>query len=91
MINIHKINQSFVKIRHDANEIPEKRLWKAILCQAVEDTLITSQNKRKQSFKNRAIEWLSDDSEDLDFICEMADVKKLRMQQYIKVLRSSIH
>lgn len=84
MKNITKTNHNFVKIRQNTDNCPELTLWKAIICQAVEDALTTSENSRRRCFKKRAIEWLKEDSEDFDFVCEMAGVKKKALGKYLE-------
>lgn len=84
MKNVAKVNHKFVRIRQNIEDCPEKSLWRAIICQAIEDALITSNNSRRKCFKRRALKWLAEESEDLDFVCEMAGVKKKAMLEYLK-------
>ncbi len=78
-----EIGHNFVKMRLRKCNYAEQSLWRAVVCQIIEDALITSNNSRKQCFKRRAIEWLNLDNEDFSLICEMAGIKQKMLLDYL--------
>ncbi len=56
-------------LKEDHNE---KHLWKAVICQAIEDANSRSTQQRKKLAKRRAIKWLTEDSDDFRAVCDLA-------------------
>ena len=53
---------------------PEKKLFRAVLTQAIEDAMYDGLNKYKIIDKREAIHWLSSNSYDFKIICHYADI-----------------
>ena len=76
------IKQFCKRLKNKALWEDDKLLWRAVLCQALEDFIIRSKNVRKLCFKRRSVEWFENHPEDVKEICELAGVK----YSYIKKL-----
>ena len=55
-------------------------LWRSVLDQAMQDIAYTGRDKEYIKFREDAIEWLFNDEEDFELICDFAmlDAKKSR-------------
>lgn len=72
-INGHVNRENIPKVRHLLKEeYSEKSLWKAVICQAIEDATTKSAKERKLLAKHRAIKWLTEDNEDFKAVCDLA-------------------
>ena len=59
-------------------------LWRSVLDQAMQDIAYTGVNKEYIKFREDAIEWLFNDEEDFELICDFAmlDAKKSKEEFY---------
>jgi hypothetical protein len=75
MQNLCKITDrrsNAAKIRYLKEDVSEKHLWKAVICQAIEDATSRSSKKRFVCVKQRAIKWLTEDNDDFKAVCDLA-------------------
>ena len=54
---------------------PEIRIWRGVISMALEDVLITNQNRTESVLKGEAHDWFCNDSEDFRFVCNQADLE----------------
>ena len=54
---------------------PEIRIWRGVISMALEDVLITNQNRTESVLKGEAHDWFCNDSEDFKFVCNQADLE----------------
>ena len=71
-LNGHINRENIVKVRYLKEELNEKHLWKAVICQAIEDATTKSSKQRRQLTKRRAIKWITEDNEDFKAVCHLA-------------------
>lgn len=71
----------FRAIKEDSNE---QMLWRAVLCQAVEDANCKSHKIDKKSIGLKAKTWLMNDNEDFKIVCDMAGYDPARVRRHIK-------
>jgi hypothetical protein len=66
---------------------PEIRIWRAVISMALEDVMITNQNRTESVLKGEAHDWFCNNSEDFKFVCFQAemDPKYVRMK-YLEAL-----
>lgn len=66
---------------------PEIRIWRAVISMALEDVMITNQNRTESVLKGEAHDWFCNNSEDFNFVCFQAemDPKYVRMK-YLEAL-----
>jgi len=86
--NIEQLMKSFVKtLLNPSNKInKEKRLFCAIIIQAIEDASYKGLDKRHLKYKHEAIEWLTTMSEDFCYITEIAGYNPEYIKDKIKNL-----
>lgn len=53
---------------------PEIRIWRSVISMALEDVLISSQERIQSVFKGEAHDWFCNNSEDFKFVCFQADL-----------------
>lgn len=53
---------------------PEIRIWRSVISMALEDVLITSQERTQAVFKGEAHDWFCNNSDDFKFVCFQADL-----------------
>lgn len=71
-INSHINRKNIVKVRYLKEENCEKSLWKAVICQAIEDATTKSTQERRKLAQRRAIKWITEDNDDFKTVCELA-------------------
>jgi len=54
---------------------PEIRIWRGVISMALEDVLITNQNRTESVLKGEAHDWFCNDSDDFKFVCNQADLE----------------
>ena len=54
---------------------PEIRIWRGVISMALEDVLITNQNRTESVLKGDAHDWFCNDSEDFKFVCNQAELE----------------
>ena len=54
---------------------PEIRIWRGVISMALEDVLITNQNRTESVLKGDAHDWFCNDSEDFRFVCNQAELE----------------
>ena len=66
---------------------PEIRIWRAVISMALEDAMITNQNRTESVLKGEAHDWFCNNSEDFKLVCFQAemDPKYVRMK-YLEAL-----
>jgi hypothetical protein len=66
---------------------PEIRIWRAVISMALEDVMITNQNRTESVLKGEAHDWFCNNSEDFKLVCFQAemDPKYVRMK-YLEAL-----
>lgn len=83
----NRINKkSIVKIRYLKEEFSEKCLWKAVVCQAIDDATSNSKKRPKKYAKNIAIKWLIEDNDDFKAVCDLAGYNYKDVQKSVKKL-----
>ena len=65
-------SKSIVKIRYLVEDTDEKSLWKAVICQAIEDASSKSKKRRNIYAKQKAFKWIMEDNEDFKAVCDLA-------------------
>lgn len=70
---------------------PEIRIWRAVISLALEDVMITNQNRTESVLKGEAHDWFCNNSDDFKFVCFQAelDPKWVRMR-YLDALEKGI-
>jgi hypothetical protein len=53
---------------------PEIRIWRAVISMALEDVMITNQNRTESVLKGEAHDWFCNNSEDFKLVCFQADM-----------------
>jgi len=64
--------KDIVRIRYLKEEVNEKTLWKAVICQAIDDATSNSAKIMNLRAKQRALKWLTEDNEDFKAVCDLA-------------------
>ncbi len=82
-INGHINRKNINKVRYLEEEICEKSLWKAVLCQAIEDATTRSAKSRRLLAKRRAIKWIMEDNDDFKAVCDLAGYSHRVVKQNI--------
>lgn len=81
--------KDIVKLRYLAEEFDEKSLWKAVICQAVEDATSCSRQRKRLNTKRNAIKWLIEDNEDFKIVCHLAGYNSKILKRSFKELIKS--
>jgi hypothetical protein len=81
--NGHVNRGNLVKIRYLEEEFCEKSLWKAVICQAIEDATTKSAQKRRLLIKRRALKWIEEDEEDFKAVCDLAGYNHKKVKESI--------
>jgi len=70
---------------------PDTRIWRAVISLALEDVMITNQNRTESVLKGEAHDWFCSNSEDYNMVCFQAelDPKWVRMR-YLDALEKGI-
>lgn len=70
---------------------PEIRIWRAVISLALEDVMITNQNRTESVLKGEAHDWFCNNSDDFKFVCFQAelDPKWVRMR-YLDALEKGV-
>ncbi len=76
--------KDIVKIRYLKEEFDEKALWKAVLCQAIDDATTESRKSRRQFAKRKAIKWLTEENEDFKIVCYLAGYSPKIVKENVK-------
>lgn len=68
---------------------PEIRIWRGVISMALEDVLITNQNRTESVLKGEAHDWFCNDSDDFRFVCNQAELEpKYVRLRYLNALES---
>ena len=66
---------------------PERRLWKAVILNAISDALKKSEGKYTVMHKNSALSWLLYDEVNFNQVCELAGLHckttRVKLKQYL--------
>ena len=54
---------------------PEIRIWRGVISMALEDVLITNQNRTESVLKGEAHDWFCNNSDDFKFVCNQAELE----------------
>lgn len=81
--------KDIVKIRYLKEDFDEKALWKAVLCQAIDDATTESRKSRRQFAKRKAIKWLTEENEDFKIVCHLAGYSPKIVKQNVRELIAS--
>ena len=69
----------------------ETRLWRAVINTALEDVMITNQNRTEAVLKGAAHDWFVSDSEDLEYVCLNADLDpKYVRKRYLDAMEKGV-
>ena len=69
----------------------ETRLWRAVINTALEDVMITNQNRTEAVLKGAAHDWFASDSEDFEYVCLNADLDpKYVRKRYLDAMEKGI-
>lgn len=75
----------------DDNISCEKKLWRSVLTNAVEDTLIINSDRKNSLIKLKAHNWILDSGSNFDEVCTCADIDSDSMiSSYKKALSNRI-
>lgn len=67
---------------------PERKLFRAILTQAIEDAMYNGLNKYEIIAKREAINWLTSNSYDFKFICHYSDIDyEYASMKFVKAMK----
>lgn len=70
---------------------PDVRIWRSVISMALEDVLITNQNRTESVLKGEAHDWFCNDSEDFHFVCNQADLEPKYVRiRYLNALEKGI-
>ena len=53
---------------------PEIKIWRAVISLALEDVMITNQNRTESVLKGEAHDWFCNNSDDFKFVCFQAEM-----------------
>ena len=69
----------------------ETKLWRAVINTALEDVMITNQNRTESMLKGAAHDWFVSDSEDFEYVCLNADLDpKYVRKRYLDAMEKGI-
>ena len=69
----------------------ETKLWRAVINTALEDVMITNQNRTESVLKGAAHDWFTSDSDDLEYVCLNADLDpKYVKKRYLDAIEKGI-
>jgi len=69
----------------------ETRLWRAVINTALEDVMITNQNRTEAVLKGAAHDWFVSNSEDFEYVCLNADLDpKYVRKRYLDAMEKGI-
>jgi len=69
----------------------ETRLWRAVINTALEDVMITNQNRTEAVLKGTAHDWFVSDSEDFEYVCLNADLDpKYVRKRYLDAMEKGV-
>lgn len=69
----------------------ETRLWRAVINTALEDVMITNQNRTEAVLKGAAHDWFVSDSQDFEYVCLNADLDpKYVRKRYLDAMEKGI-
>jgi len=73
------------------NQNPDTRIWRAVISLALEDVMITNQNRTESVLKGDAHDWFCSNSEDFNMVCFQAELepKWVRMR-YLDALEKGV-
>ncbi len=73
------------------NQNPDIRIWRSVISLALEDVMITNQNRTESVLKGDAHDWFCSDSEDFNMVCFQAELepKWVRMR-YLDALEKGV-
>jgi len=73
------------------NQNPDIRIWRAVISLALEDVMITNQNRTESVLKGDAHDWFCSNSEDFNMVCFQAELepKWVRMR-YLDALEKGV-
>lgn len=70
---------------------PEKRIWRAVISLALEDVMITNQNRTESVLKGEAHDWFCNNSDDFKFVCFQAEMDpKWVRTRYLNALEKKL-
>jgi len=71
---------------------PERKLFRAVLTQAIEDAMYDGLNKYKIIDKREAINWLISNSYDFKLICHYADIDhEYAFMKFVKAMKLDVY
>jgi len=69
----------------------ETKLWRAVINTALEDVMITNQNRTESMLKGAAHDWFVSDSEDFEYVCLNADLDpKYVRKRYLDAIEKGV-
>jgi len=69
----------------------ETKLWRAVINTALEDVMITNQNRTESMLKGAAHDWFVSDSEDFEYVCLNADLDpKYVRKRYLDAMEKGV-
>ena len=69
----------------------ETKLWRAVINTALEDVMITNQNRTESVLKGAAHDWFTSDSDDFGYVCLNADLDpKYVKKRYLDAIEKGI-
>ena len=90
MINENELTRKLVnRMRYIEERCDQKKLWKSVICQAIEDATSGSKKPEAIEAKKDAIAWLLYDDEDFPEVCELAKVNPKVLRTNLSVLLNS--
>ena len=70
---------------------PDVRIWRAVIALALEDVMITNQNRTESVLKGEAHDWFCSNSEDYNMVCFQAELDpKFVRTRYLDALEKGI-
>ena len=69
--------------------VPETRLWKAVIINAIIDALKKNNNKYNKINKHQALNWLLQDNYNYHYVCELAGISSNKFRRKIKKIISA--
>tara|TARA_R100001086_G_scaffold115436_1_gene59075 strand:- start:935 stop:1402 length:468 start_codon:yes stop_codon:yes gene_type:complete len=70
-VDVLQVHADFL---NDDDYSPETRLWRRVVANALEDTLIISQDRKRSIAKAKAHNWILEDSQDFQHACYWANL-----------------
>ena len=69
----------------------ETKLWRAVINTALEDVMITNQNRTESVLKGAAHDWFTSNSDDFEFVCLNADLDpKYVRKRYLDAMEKGV-